>query len=413
MKICIVNFIDREDNLNLKSSLLLSIGLSLTTLSTVLGSPQSATAYDLEACAKNQMSVPEVIDLLHPIDQKMIDCIPKLDLVAKQWQSRADEILSTINKVRIGNQGKNTIQKLEYNVNSKTLLLVAQIQAKHTWQTTIPETKTEVPVEKWRLVDVPYPDTRWVKKCRMGICVKVPEVFTNYKQQKVPYVVMEMRTITPEKVVSSTESATCKYDYTFNLSTLEDKPIFNCGQGSLGNYKLDASAITKILKGEMPTLGSLISNISFTPPLFKDANYDSYNDQRNKIIAEHPNSQVYFSSQSFVEWATAENHGVNIVATAISGGSYAPEFVRQIEERLITELRFLGTWASQTAVDLSNKQVISMLTTGEVIKLGKFSISVKSVNVPYVYQKCIVDGNNCTPELKSPRLGFAIIATHS
>jgi hypothetical protein len=391
----------------------LFLGLALTTLSAVLGLQQPAKAYNLEACAKDPLtSVPQVVNLLQPVDQKIINCIPRLDSIANQWQSKANEILSAINGVKIGNQGENIIEKLEYNVTGKTIFLTAKIQAKHTWKKTIPEVKTKVPVTKFRWIDVPYPDVRWNKKCKFGVCTKVPEYFTNYRREKVPYTVMEIKTITPEKVVSATASTTCKYDYTFNLSTFEQKPIFNCGQGSLGNYKLDASAITKILNGEMPTFGSLIASVSLTPPLFKDANRDTYNDEKNKMIAAHPNSIVYFSSQSFVEWASAENHGANIGAAVVSGGSYAPELLRQIEERLITELGFLGTWATQTAVNLGAQQVVSMLTTGEMINLGGFSISVKAVNVPYIYQKCVANGD-CTPELRSPRLGFAIIATRS
>ena len=47
----------------------------------------------------------------------------------------------------------------------------------------------------------------------------------------------------------------------------------------------------------------------------------------------------------------------------------------------------------------------------EVMNIGRFRISVKAVNVPYVYQKCLANRGDCTPEVKSPRLGFAIIAT--
>jgi len=385
--------------------------VSALTVFTALGLSQQAKAYNLEACAKDPMtSTPQTINLLQPVDQKMINCIPKLDSIASQWQSKANGILSTINGVRIGNQGENDIEKLEYDVTGNTISLIAKVRAKHTWKETIPAVKTKVPVDKWRWVDVPYPDVRWNRKCKWGACVKVPEPFTNYRKEKVPYVVMEIRTITPEKVVSATASATCKYDYTFNLSTLEQKPIFNCGQGSLGNYKLDASAITQILNGEMPTLGKLITSLSLTPPLFKDANRDSYNDERNKMIAAHPNSLVYFSSQSFVEWASPVNHGPNIGLAVVTGGGYAPELVRQIEERLTTELGFLRTWTTQTAINLGAQQVVSMLTNGEVMSLGGFSLSVKAVNVPYVYQKCVINGD-CIPEIKSPRLGFAIIAT--
>ena len=388
--------------------------ISALSVFSVLGLCQQAKAYNLEACAKDPMtSAPQVINLLQPIDQKMMDCIPNLDSIASQWQSKANSIRSSINKVNIGNQGKTGIEKLEYNVAGGIISLVARVQAKHTWSVRIDEVKEKVPVDKYRWVDVPYPDVRMERKCRLGVCVKVPVPFTNYRKEKVPYVEMEMRIITPARTVSQTASATCKYDYTLNLSTGEQKPIFNCGQGSLGNYKLDASAITSILNGEMPTLGKLVTSLSITPPLFKDANRDTYNDERNKIIANHSSSFVYFSSQSFVEWASTENHAPSILLTAITGSGYSAELVRQIQQRLTTELGFLGVWASQTAVNLGVEQIVSMLTKGEVMNIGRFRVSVKAINVPYVYQKCVVNRGDCTPEVKSPRLGFAIIATPS
>ncbi|MFM6282871.1 MAG: hypothetical protein ACKN9K_31200, partial [Dolichospermum sp.] len=112
----------------------------------------------------------------------------------------------------------------------------------------------------------------------------VPVPFTNYRKEKVPYVEMEERIITPEKVVSQSASTTCKYDYTYNISTSEQKPVFNCGQGSLGNYKLDASAITNILNGQTPSLGSLLRSFEPTPPLIKNENRDTYNPIKETIM---------------------------------------------------------------------------------------------------------------------------------
>jgi hypothetical protein len=386
--------------------------ISTLAVFTILGLSQPAKAYNLEACAKDPMtSTPQAINLLQPIDQQMMNCIPKLDSIASQWQSKANSIRSAINGVKIGNQGENDIEKIEYNVTGQTISLIAKVRAKHTWNVTIPAVKTKVPVDKWRWVDVPYPDVRWEKKCKLGVCTKVPVPFTNHRREKVPYTEMEIRTITPEKTVSETASTTCKYDYTFNLSTLEQKPIFNCGQGSLGNYKVDASAITKILNGEMPTLGNLLTSLSLTPPLFKDANRDDYQKIRNEIIASHPNSIVYFSSESFVNWASAENQGANIIVAALSGGGYGAELVRQIEERLRSELTFMSAFASQTAINLGVEQIIAMMTGNSTQNFGGYNIAVKVVNTPYVIQKCVVNSGDCTPEIKSPRLGFAIIAT--
>ncbi|MDZ8050382.1 MAG: hypothetical protein RMX68_009685 [Aulosira sp. ZfuVER01] len=390
--------------------------VSALTIFAILGLSQQAKAYNIEACAKDPMiAQPETINLLKPIDQKMINCIPKLDSIASQWQSKANSILSAINVVKIGNQGENNIEKLEYIVRGSTVSLIAKVQAKHTWKETIPAVRTKVPVDKWRWVDVPYPDVRYEKKCKgsgkLKVCVKVPVPFTNHRREKVPYTEMEIRTVTPEKVVSTTASATCKYDYTFNLSTSEQKPVFNCGQGWTGNIKLDASAITKILNGEMPSLGSLISSISLTPPLFKDANRDTYDEVKNKIVAAHPGSIVYFSSQSFVNWASAENQGANVILSVLSGGGYGAELTRQIAEKLGTELTFMSVFASQTAINLGVEQIIAMMTGNSTQNLGGYNVSVKVVNTPSVIQKCIVNGGDCTPEIKSPRLGFAIIAT--
>jgi hypothetical protein len=383
---------------------------------TVLGLSQQAKAYDIEACAKDPMTIkPETINLLKPIDQKMVNCIPKLDSIASEWQSKANSILSAINLVKMGNQGENDIEKIEYNLTGNTVYLIAKVRAKHTWKVTIPAVKTKVPVDKWRWVDVPYPDVRYDKKCvghgRFKVCSKVPVPFTNHRREKVPYTEMEIRTITPEKVVSESASATCKYDYTFNLSTLEQKPVFNCGQGSLGNYKLDASAITQILNGHMPSLGSLLTSVNLTPPLFKDANRDTYDEVKNKIVTDHPGSTVYFSSQSFVNWASAENQGANVILSIISGGGYGAEMTRQIAEKLRTEVTFMTVFASQTAINLGVEEIISMMTGNSTQNLGGYNVSVKVVNTPSVIQKCIVNGGDCTPEINSPRLGFAIIAT--
>jgi hypothetical protein len=386
---------------------------SALTVFIIFSIPQQSKAYDLEACAKDPMtSPPQTINLLNPIDQKMINCIPNLDSVASQWRAKADGILSAVNGVRIGNEGENAIEKLEYNVTGNTISFVAKVRARHTWKETIPAVKTHVPVDKWRWANIPYPDVRWNRKCGWAGCIKVPEYFTNYRKEKVPYVEMELRTITPEKQVAASASATCLYDYTFNLLTFEQRPIFNCGQGSLGNYKFDASAITSILKGEMPSLGQLITSISITPPLFKDANRDEYQNVRNGLIASHQNSIVYFSSESFVNWASLENQGPNVIASILSGGGYGAEFARQVEERLRAELVFMGTFASQTGIQLATEQIMSMMAGNSTQKFGDYNVSVKVVNTPYVIQKCVVNGD-CLPEIRSPRLGFAIIATPS
>jgi hypothetical protein len=162
----------------------------------------------------------------------------------------------------------------------------------------------------------------------------------------------------------------------------------------------------------MPALGSLLQSVSITPPLFKDETRDEYQSVRNDVISTHRESIVYFSSESFVNWASAENQGLNIIASVLTGGSYSAELVRQIEQRLQTELAFMGVFTSQTATKLSTEQIVSMMTGKGTMKLKGFDVSVKVLNTPKIIQKCMVQPRrDCLPEVKSPRLGFAIIAT--
>ena len=377
----------------------------------VMSLPQQAKAYNIEACARDPLiTIPPQIDLLQPIDQKMINCIPSLDSIASQWKSTADNIVSAIDQVKIGNDGENNIEKLLYDVQGKTISLVLKARAKHTWKVTIPKVEEKVPIPIFKTTReclLPIMGQTGCRKKIFGECLiptfgqtgcgkwvdtKIPDGFR-----------MEWRVIIPEKTIKESASTTCKYEYTYNLSTLEQNPIFNCGRGSLGNYKLDASAITDILSGKVPTFGKLLNAISFTPPLFKDASRDEYERVKNTIVSSHPDSIVYFSSKSFVNWASAKNQALNGVVSVISGGSFAPEFIRQIEEQLRSELTFMGAFTSQTGINLVEDQISSMMTVKSSIKLQGYRVSVKVVNTPEIFQKCIVNGD-CLPEIKSPRL---------
>jgi len=345
--------------------------------------------------------------LLQPIDQMLLNCVPELSSIANKWKSQANKITSATSKFKIGNNGNSKIEKLEYNLTGNYISLVVSARAAHTWK--VPSVTIKVPVDKWRWVDIPYPDVRMVRKCRLGVCANVPEAFTNYRKEKVPYVEIELRT-TPS--TSASASATCSYDYTFNISTTESKPVFKCGRGALGEYKLDASAVTAILRGEMPTMGQLLTSVDITPPLFKDESRDTYNDVRNGIIAGHQGSYVYFSSESFVNFASVKNQAVNGIASFISGGTYSAELVRQFQEKLRSELTYMGTFASQTAIQLGVEQLVSMMIDKKSMNLKGYELSMKLVKTPEITQKCIIKPQRkCSPAIEIPRLGFAIIAT--
>lgn len=70
----------------------------------------------------------------------------------------------------------------------------------------------------------------------------------------------------------------------------------------------------------------------------------------------------------------------------------------------------MSVFASETAINLGIEQIVSMMTVNSALNLGAYNVSVKVVNTPNVIQKCVVN-SDCLPKIKSPRLGFAIIAT--
>ncbi|MFM5887429.1 MAG: hypothetical protein ACKOQS_03920, partial [Dolichospermum sp.] len=159
----------------------------------------------------------------------------------------------------------------------------------------------------------------------------------------------------------------------------------------------------------------LVTSFSYTPPLIKDENRDTYHDTKNNIIANHPNSIVYFSSESFVNWASVENSVLGIIASVFTGGGYSQELIRQMTEKLRTEVTFMTVFASQTAINLGAEEIVKMMTENSTQNLGGYNVSVKVVDTPIMIRKCIVNTiantSDCMPEIPSPRLGFAVIAS--
>jgi len=305
---------------------------------------------DVVACARDPITIkPEAINLLEPIDQKLLNCVPKLSSIADAWKSRTDKIQSALSKLEIGNNGSSRIEKLEYNLTGNYISLVALAQASHTWNikecivprmvttySTVNECAVPRMVTTYSTVNecaVPRMVTtyssvkecavprivqdcaKWVRTfwgsreciapyarqdgCEQWVEKRVPSGVTQdgcnlWIQKRVPSgVTQDGCNQSIEKPISA--SATCTYDYTFNISTGESKPVFSCGRGGLGEYKIDASAFTTILNGEMPSLGQLLTSVSITSPMFSSNDRDEYQNVRKEIISKYQGSFIYFS----------------------------------------------------------------------------------------------------------------------
>jgi hypothetical protein len=389
--------------------------------------PEEGHAFDLAACSQSPLTqVPEPINLLAPIDSKLINCVPGVAQIQSRWLGSVRQIQNAMGNFAIGNKGKAKIEKLEYYPSSKLISLQVSANAAHRWtrvkECLVPRMETTYSTVK------ECASPRIVQVCGKWVTIKNPftgktvskECIAPYPAQEGCNRWVEARVPSGTRQVGCNKwldepveaSAKCSYYYRHNISTRETRPQFGCNIGVLGEYKIDASAVTALLNGEVPSLGSLLNSVSITPPLFKDANYDSYTDIRSKTASRFSSSDVYFSSESFVNWASAENQGVNIILAALTGGGYSAEFTRQLYHRLQAELLFMAPFLARVGVSISADELLSLLKSDGSTTINNYRIAVRSINVPMEYQKCMIwPVNECVPSLRSPRLGFYIVAS--
>ena len=412
-------FDSHKTNSILLQRVVLSIAVAVPLL--FVNNHAHAQSFDVNACARSPVyNVPDVIDLLRPLDTRLLNCIPGLDSLQSSWSRYVARIQRSMGSFAIGNNGNTRIEKLEYSPYSKMINLRVAVNASHRWTTVkeclVPRMETTYSSVKECV------EPRIVQKC--GRWVRTPwgsrECLAPYPAQEGCNRWFEKSVPTGTRQVGCNKwlnepvqaSTTCSYEYRYYITSQERRPQFGCNLGKLGDYQIDASAVTSILNGEMPSLGSLLTSVSITPPLFIDRKYDSYQDTRSRAAAKYAPDEVYFSSESFVQWASAENQGANIILSVLSGGSYGAEFTRQIYERMKTELLYMSPFFSRIGGRLSADELTSLLTGGSSIARNGIYIKARTLNIPIEYKKCMIRPvNECSPSLRSPRLGFYIIAS--
>lgn len=399
-----------------KTALLLtSIALASSTAISISQSP--AEAYNLRSCARNSYSQnPQVINLFRPINQRMIDCIPRLGSTSRRWRNMTHNLNNSISRLRMGNQGYSKVDSLTYNIPANTIYMQGTVRAKHTWKRTIPAVKTNVPYTIYKNRRIWNPGhTKWEKRCfglgRFKKCRSIPvSVGGSYTTKRVPVTRWRLKTITPARVIPITNSATCKFYYSHNLSNRQNSSSISCGQGNLGNFKANMNALWSILNGQMPTLGDAINSVDITPPLFKTKTIDTYDSVRNNTLKNGGSSNVYFSSRSFSDWASVKNQGATVIASVFTGGAYSAEFTRQASQKFSNELRYMSGWLSRKGLSLTTEQLSSLFRTGKPVSYRGHNISVKIHKVPVYSQTCEVVRRNCLPKIPNDRLAFSVVA---
>ncbi|GAA6619654.1 hypothetical protein [Scytonema sp. NUACC26] len=417
---------------------------------------KSAEAFDVASCVN--LKVPDTLDLLKPVDSTLEACIPELKKVndlSSRVASRINAALSTLSGAEIGNEGKYELSRVTYSIPGKEIKVEGLIQARHVFgeikeQIPVPVTKyrkeqvpvtvtkyrrekvpvtvmktqtkrvpyvemesrcvasfrgrclqkANVPVDKWRdvKVKVPVVEIQWKD-------VPYPAVEMQWKDVPYPGVEMQWKTVQPPPL-----SATCNFTYIYNLSTNESTPTLSCGQGGLGNLTINASAIARVLNGEIPSLGSVLLAVNTTPPGVTEKLDDTYDQIRSQQSGAETGSQTftYFSSRSFVEWASTKNLAANIVLSAVTGGALSSQLMLELEEKLRSEFVFFSQFAVQTGAEIGLEKFLELATTRSLSIPGFSSVEFNVVNVPVNRIMCVAGTDKCSPPIPEPRIGFAI-----
>jgi hypothetical protein len=409
---------------------------------------KSASAFDVSSCANVQ--VPETLDLLKPVDPSLEACVPDLKKVSDLSSSVSSKIngaLSSLSGAEIGNEGKYELSRVTYNIPGKEIKVEGLIRARHVFgeiKEQVPVTVTKyrkeqvpVTVTKYRKEQVPVvvEGVRHVKECAIpkpfGGCIKwvefdvkvpvtrmvwkdIPYPAVEMQWKDIPYPAVEMRwkTVQPPPL-----SATCNFTYLYNFSSTESTPTLSCGQGGLGNLTLNASAIARVLNGEVPTLGSILTAVNTIPPGVTERLDDTYDQIRaqntvtSRTIGSSSRTIAYFSSRSFVEWASAKNQGTTIAATVATGGALGSQLALELEEKLRSEFVFFAQEVAATGVEIGFEQFLELVKTGSLSLPGIRSAEFKVLNVPLNRTVCVAGTDTCNPPIPEIRLGFVIRLT--
>ncbi len=346
---------------------------------TILSISRPAIAMDesqLKACS--QVQLPSEIDLMQPIPSRWTDCLPTLNPVAKISNGVAGRMKAALNRLpNIGNEGGNEVVQVIYNISLQQFKVKGQVRARQVTDIRVPDIRRER-----RCISKPWPlKGAWCENVPVKIGTKVERI--------------------------TTYSATCSYTYTQNVGNGRMGGSLGCGEGAIG-VKIRFDSIAALLQGQLPSLSELISTVDFRTPIIKDASRDTYEAEVSKIMADNPDARIYFSSQPFVQWASAEELGLSLLLQVVSVGTATPILVEKIEGQLRTEGINFISWAATNAVQMNQEQFIDLFSNSSNVDIPNFRPRIKFMNIPIAWNKCLSSGP-CTGEIKKPRLGFAII----
>ena len=181
-------------------------------------------------------------------------------------------------------------------------------------------------------------------------------------------------------------SLTTKGDFTYNFKT---GSFF--AQAELGNgVSVDSKKIENYLSGTVAIPDVNPVEFAISSAGLKVKHTTSYNAARAQFFAEHNPALSYFSSERFVDWASAETLAHHVALAIITEGESTNQSMREVQDRLYLEFNDIYAWLVRAGVsDLENTATCALQSLmGESCQGGSESLAavLETVGCQYAAQ---------------------------
>lgn len=319
------------------------------------------------------------------------------------------EILAYFHRMRIGNEGRSTLDALTLDTDTGIIEGRGTIYARHSWGTiNVPDgVSCRGGGTRMRTctTTVRY---RCIKKWRVTTCTRTdrvacPEVIP-------PRCDPKFRTLAIR--ASDTIPVWFKYDLTTG-------DIFGSARIPVGlktkvagktyqvmdDYRLDLHRLERALDGDAVAIAEMIPTGHMGSGHVKVERTNEYNRIRNSYFHRYGRENVYFSSRRFTDWAKPEalfHYGAQAV---LSGGSASPAIMHRIRSQTMKEVTALSRWLAVKGVQ-QPELIARRLLQGDSSDIPY--LAAKWQTVRYSSRRH-VGGRIVTPWVHSTHGGFAII----
>lgn len=271
----------------------------------------------------------------------------------------------------IGNQGKNEIVDLRLDTKTYQIKGTAKIIAAHSWG-------------KFNVPDPSITDPFRVKSVEVK---KEQEFITTFSYD------LKSNRISGEVDLNTGIQLEAKDPITGTELEVIDIP----------SIKVDINRLERAIDGDIIAMAELIPNPA--PSVYRAEKSNKYDEERDEYFDKYGGANVYFSSEPFTEWASAQKLVVWTGQAVVTAGAVSTAIMREIAGQALKEAPGITNW-------LAGKGVVNAASTVDALLTGRKMdwpfLALELVPVNYKARPVLMD-NPVGEWLTVPHLAFAIV----